>query len=82
MPDLLIFQKNGRIQISKRNPILKGWPDSVCDCCNLKTWWWDYKQLDISYGNFEYESKNRKLYPAFNFVLIMLKVDKDIHDKC
>ena len=82
MPDLLIFQKNGRIQISKRNLILKGWPDSVCDCCSLKTWWWDYKQVDISYGNFEYESKNRKLYPAFNFVLIMLKVDKDIHDKC
>ena len=72
MPDLLIFQKNGRIQISKRNLILKGWPNSVCDCCSLKARWWDYKQVHVSCGNFEHESKNTKLYQAFNFVLIML----------
>ena len=73
----VLLPSPGRIQISNRNRILKGGPDSVCDCCSLKARWWDYKQVYISCENSEYESKNTKLYQAFNFVLIMLKVDKD-----
>ena len=48
LPDRLIFQKNGGIQISKRNLILKYWPDSAYDSCILRTWWWEYKLLQIS----------------------------------